>query len=113
MKCAAVIEKAEGNGSAGVPDLPGCIAAGAVVEEVEAANREANAFRLDGLREDGLVISASASKGWSVELAAQPSPKVARDSKAVCATPRRWLVRFVPADRPPQRMESPDERTRS
>ena len=48
-----VIEKAESNYSAYVPDLPGCIATGATVEEVEQQIREAIEFHLDGMREDG------------------------------------------------------------
>jgi len=35
MKFAVVIEKAESNYSAFVPDLPGCIATGSTIEEVE------------------------------------------------------------------------------
>jgi predicted RNase H-like HicB family nuclease len=35
MKYAIVIEKAKGNFSAYVPDLPGCIATGDNIEEVE------------------------------------------------------------------------------
>ena len=56
MRYAIVIEKAEGNDSAYVPDLPGCVATGATVAEAEAEIREAIAFHLDGMREDGLVI---------------------------------------------------------
>ncbi len=53
MKYAVVIEKAENNYSAYVPDLPGCIATGATIEEVEQQIREAIEFHLDGMREDG------------------------------------------------------------
>ena len=53
MRYAIVIEKAEGNYSAYVPDLPGCIATGATVAEVEAEIREAIVFHVEGLREDG------------------------------------------------------------
>ena len=69
MKCAGVIEKAEGSYSAYVPDLPGCLATGATVEETEAEVRAAIAFHLDGLREDGLPISAPTSKVQYIELA--------------------------------------------
>ena len=41
MRYAIVIEKAEGNYSAYVPDLPGCVATGATAEEAEAQIREA------------------------------------------------------------------------
>ena len=49
MRFAIVIEKAEGNYSAYVPDLPGCVATGATVEEVESQIREAIEFHLEGL----------------------------------------------------------------
>jgi predicted RNase H-like HicB family nuclease len=58
MRYAIVIEKAEGNYSACVPDLPGCIAAAATVE-AEAPDgeiRKAIRFHIDGLRDDGLPI---------------------------------------------------------
>ncbi len=56
MRYAVVIERAESNFSAYVPDLPGCVATGATREEVEREIREAIAFHLDGLREDGLPV---------------------------------------------------------
>ena len=56
-----MIEKAEGNYSAYVPDLPGCIATGATVAEVEIEIREAIKFHRDGMREDGLPIPANSS----------------------------------------------------
>ena len=70
MKYAVVIEKAEGNYSAYVPDLPGCIATGMTVEEVEAEIREAIAFHLEGMREDGLPIPEPTSRVEYIELAA-------------------------------------------
>ncbi|MFB2771242.1 type II toxin-antitoxin system HicB family antitoxin [Pelatocladus sp. BLCC-F211] len=56
MRYAIVIEKADGNYSAYVPDLPGCVATGLTLEEVEEQMREAITFHLEGLREDGLPI---------------------------------------------------------
>jgi len=58
MRYAVVIEKAEGNYSAYVPDLPGCIATASTVEEVEREIREAVRFHIDGLQADGLPIPA-------------------------------------------------------
>ena len=52
MRYAIVIENAGPNFSAYVPDLPGCVATGATLEEVEREIREAIEFHLDGLRED-------------------------------------------------------------
>ena len=70
MRYAIVIEKAEGDYSAYVPDLPGCVATGATLQEVEAEIREAIAFHLDGLREEGLPIPEATSKVEYIELAA-------------------------------------------
>jgi len=56
MRYAVVIEQAASNCSAYVPDLPGCVTTGSTIEEVERNIKEAVAFHLDGLREDGLPI---------------------------------------------------------
>jgi predicted RNase H-like HicB family nuclease len=56
MRYAVVIEKANGNYSAYVPDLPGCVATGATVEEIEKEIREAIRFHIEGLREDGVTV---------------------------------------------------------
>lgn len=55
MRYAIVIEKAENNCSAYVPDLPGCTATGGTVAEVEREMNEAIRFHLDGVREDGIT----------------------------------------------------------
>jgi len=70
MRYAIVIEQAEGNFSAYVPDLPGCVATGASVADAEQEIREAIAFHLEGLREDGLPVPAAASVVEYVEVAA-------------------------------------------
>jgi predicted RNase H-like HicB family nuclease len=69
MRYAVVIEKAEGNYSAYVPDLPGCVATGASQSEVETSIREAIEFHLAGLREDGSPIPAPSSKVEYVDIA--------------------------------------------
>lgn len=61
MRYAIVLEKAENNYSAYVPDLPGCIATGHTIEETEREIREAIEFHIEGLREDGLQIPQPAS----------------------------------------------------
>ena len=58
MRYAVVIEKADGNFSAYVPDLPGCVATGATLEEVEREIKGAIRFHLEGMREDGSPIPA-------------------------------------------------------
>jgi predicted RNase H-like HicB family nuclease len=68
MRYAIVVEKGESNYSAYVPDLPGCVATGVTIEEVEAQMREAIEFHLDGMREEGLSISAPSSTVDYVEV---------------------------------------------
>ncbi|MDX1421071.1 MAG: type II toxin-antitoxin system HicB family antitoxin [Rubricoccaceae bacterium] len=53
MQYAVVIEREGDSFGAYVPDLPGCIAVGESEEEVRILIREAIAFHLDGMREDG------------------------------------------------------------
>ncbi|WP_192360651.1 type II toxin-antitoxin system HicB family antitoxin [Mesorhizobium mediterraneum] len=60
MRYAVVIEKAGNNFSAYVPDLPGCIATGATVPEVENEIRDAIRFHIEGLRADGLDVPKAA-----------------------------------------------------
>jgi predicted RNase H-like HicB family nuclease len=61
MRYAIVIEKAESNYSAYVPDLPGCVAAGPTVAAVEQEIRDAIRFHIDGLKADGLPVLAPTS----------------------------------------------------
>ena len=70
MRYAVVIEKAQGNFSAYVPDLPGCVATGATIDEIELQIREAIEFHLDGMREDGTPIPAPASRVEYVDIVA-------------------------------------------
>jgi predicted RNase H-like HicB family nuclease len=44
-----------------VPDLPGCVATGATIPEVEAEIRNAIRIHVDGLRADGLAVPAPTS----------------------------------------------------
>jgi predicted RNase H-like HicB family nuclease len=61
MRYAVVIEKAKGNYSAYVPDLPGCIATGATVKAVEKEIRAAIRFHIEGLVADGLPVPKARS----------------------------------------------------
>ena len=70
MRYAIVLEDAGGNFSAYVPDLPGCVATGATVEETETAIREAVEFHLEGLRADNLPVPAASSRVDYVEVVA-------------------------------------------
>ena len=67
MRYAVVIEKAEGNYSAYVPDLPGCVATGETVEAVEREIRNAIRFHIDGLKEDGAPVPQPTSSVEYVE----------------------------------------------
>lgn len=55
MRYAIVIEKTGNNFSGYSPDLPGCVATGATIEETETELLSAIQFHLDGLREDGIA----------------------------------------------------------
>ena len=70
MHYLVVVEEGPKSFGAYVPDLPGCIAAGASREEVLALIREAIEFHLDGLKEDGQPIPAPSSSSEIVEVAA-------------------------------------------
>ena len=68
MRYAIVVERAVNNYSAYVPDLPGCVATGATMEETEQLIREAIELHLAGLREDGLPIPQPSSQVDYVEV---------------------------------------------
>jgi len=67
MRYAVVIEKAESNYSAYVPDLPGCVATGSSVKEVEKEIRDDPLPHIEGLKEDGLPVPAPSSIAEYVE----------------------------------------------
>ena len=70
MRYAIVIENAGSNYSAYVPDLPGCVATAATVEEAERSIRDAIEFHLEGMRSDGTPIPPPSSRVDYVEVAA-------------------------------------------
>ena len=65
---AIVVEDAETNLAAYVPDLPGCVATGRTREEVERLIREAIEMHLEGMAEDGLPIPEPSSRVDYVEV---------------------------------------------
>ena len=67
MRYAVVIEKAESNYSAYVPDLPGCIATGDSVAEVESEIRETIRFHIEGFQADGIAVPPPTSIAEYVE----------------------------------------------
>lgn len=61
MRYAVVIEKANGNYSAYVPDLPGCVATGDTIKAVEREIRSAIRFHIEGLKADGMDVPPATS----------------------------------------------------
>ncbi|MGA9625181.1 MAG: type II toxin-antitoxin system HicB family antitoxin [Bryobacteraceae bacterium] len=58
MKYAVLFEQTDTGFSAHVPDLPGCVAAGATFEETASLMRKAIQMHLAGMQEDGEPIPA-------------------------------------------------------
>jgi len=71
MRYAVVIERSERKYSAHAPDLPGCVSVGDTLEDVKAEIREAIAFHLQGMREDGTPIPPPSSGADYVDVADQ------------------------------------------
>lgn len=67
MRYAIVIEKCPANYSAHVPDLPGCVATGDTVPNVEREVREAIRFHIAGLKEDGIPVPEPTSIAENIE----------------------------------------------
>ncbi len=65
-----IIERTNSGYSAYSPDLDGCIATGRSREEVEKNMREAIAFHLEGLREEGYEIPQPKSYSKYVNISA-------------------------------------------
>ena len=63
-----VIEKGQHSYGAYSPDLPGCVAVGDTVEEVEQRMREAILFHLEGLREDHLPLPLPTSRAEYIDV---------------------------------------------
>ena len=70
MRYAIVVEKAENNYSAYVPDLPGCTATGSTIEETEREICEAIELHIEGMIENGLPVPQPTSIVQYVEIAA-------------------------------------------
>ena len=71
MRYAILIERAETNYSAYVPDLPGCIATGSSIEAVQREMRDAIRFHIDGLKADGLPVPVPTSIAGYVDVSRQ------------------------------------------
>ena len=66
---AVVIEGGEAGYSAYVPDLPGCVAAGTTVDEVEGLIREAIELHLESLRAHGDAVPPPSAVATTVVFA--------------------------------------------
>jgi predicted RNase H-like HicB family nuclease len=64
-----VIEKARGNLSAYVPDLPGCVTTGRTRKEILANMRKAIDLHLEGMIEDGEPIPVPSSEAAELDVA--------------------------------------------
>ena len=71
MKYAVVFEKGPTSYGAYVPDLPGCVAVGDTLEEVERLIQEAIEFHIEGMREDGDPIPNPTSTVKEIEVFAK------------------------------------------
>ncbi len=70
MRYLVIIEKSETGYGAHSPDLAGCVATGATLDEVEATMREAVEFHIETLKEDGLDVPEPSAYVTYVEVAA-------------------------------------------
>ena len=71
MRFAILIENTLTGFSAHVPDLPGCVAAGATREETLELIREAIALHLEGMRQHGETVPQPTSSFEYVEVGRQ------------------------------------------
>ena len=65
-----IFEKGEEGWGAYVPDLPGCVAAGATREEAEALIRNAIPLHIDLMQEQGLPVPEPSTAAAVVSVAA-------------------------------------------
>jgi predicted RNase H-like HicB family nuclease len=70
MRYAIVIERTDRTFAAYAPDLPGCVATGATLDDVQQRMAEAIAMHVAGLREDGLPVPEPSSQVDYVDIAA-------------------------------------------
>lgn len=65
-----IFERGPRNWSAYVPDLPGCVAAGATYEETERLMREAIVLHIDAMRKDGDPIPEPTTEAIKIAIPA-------------------------------------------
>jgi len=69
QKYIIIIEKTPNNYSAYCPDLPGCIATGATVEETIQRMKKAVEFHLEGLKREKLPIPQPSTEAVVIDVA--------------------------------------------
>ena len=69
MKYLIVIEKTDTGYSAYSPDLLGCVAAAATLDEIQRTMREAVEFHLEGMRLEGYSLPQPRTQSAYVEVA--------------------------------------------
>jgi predicted RNase H-like HicB family nuclease len=79
-----LIEQGPTSFGAYIPDLPGCVAVGKSVEEVERLIREAMEFHLEGMLADGDAIPEAATRSGEVEV---DLDKIAETVRAQAGSP--------------------------
>jgi len=70
MKYLVIIEETKTGYSAFSPDLPGCVATGSSKEEMEKNMKDAIAFHLDGMQQEGLEVPHPHSFSTYLEVSA-------------------------------------------
>jgi predicted RNase H-like HicB family nuclease len=70
MKHLVIIEETIADYSAFSPDLPGCVATGSSKEEVEKNMKDAVAFHLEGMDQEGLEVPKPHSFSTYLEVSA-------------------------------------------
>jgi len=70
MKYLVIIEETKTGYSAFSPDLPGCVATGSSKEEMGKNMKDAIAFHLDGMQQEGLEVPQPHSFSTYLEVSA-------------------------------------------
>lgn len=70
MKYLIILEKTKTGFSAFSPDLPGCVATGSTKKQAEKNMKEAVAFHLEGMHQEGLEVPQPRSFSTYLEVSA-------------------------------------------
>jgi len=68
IKYPVILERAQDNFSAYSPDLPGCVATGATVEETLVRMKEAIRLHIQGLKKEGYAIPEPSTEIKYIEI---------------------------------------------